>query len=46
MGLGKDAMKILLADKYLLFCGQVCNKRIAAGVSASRPPALIGAVHG
>jgi hypothetical protein len=39
-------MKILLADKYLLFCGQACNKRIAAGVDASGPPALIGAAHG
>jgi hypothetical protein len=39
-------MKILLADKYLLFCGQVCNKRIAARVNASGPPALVGAAHG
>ena len=46
MGLGNDAMKILLADEYLLFCGQVCNKRIAAGVNASMRPALIGAARG
>jgi hypothetical protein len=39
-------MKILLADKYLLFCGQVCNKRIAGEVNASGQPALIGAAHG
>ena len=39
-------MKILLADEYLRFCGQVCNKRIAAGVNASGQTALIGAAHG
>jgi hypothetical protein len=39
-------MKILLADKYLLLCGQACNKRIAGGVNVSGPPALIGAAHG
>jgi hypothetical protein len=46
MGLGKDAMKILLADKYLRFCGQVCNKRIAGGVNVSMRPASIGAARG
>lgn len=39
-------MKILLADEYLLCCGQERNKRIAGGVNASRQPALIGASYG
>jgi hypothetical protein len=39
-------MKILLADEYLLFCGQVCNKQIAGRVNVSGQQALTGASHG
>jgi len=34
-------MKILLADVYLLFCGQARNERVAASA-----PALSGVSHG
>jgi hypothetical protein len=39
-------MKILLADEYLLFCGQVRNKQIAGRINVSRQSALVGASHG
>jgi hypothetical protein len=39
-------MKILLADDYLLFCGQVRNKQIAWKRIVSRLSVLIGASHG
>ncbi len=39
-------MKILLADVYLLFCGQVRNKQIARRGNDARLPLSIGASHG